>query len=235
MVEAYIYARKAAFLNTANAKRFGEVDKMVKPQPPIDPTASISPATSLGGSSQHSLPNGSPPAGAPSPIPAGATAPRPTNPPPSVLATPHPHSALGPTVAIPKDLYDSLQAAHNCSTRSARAMAAAALYLNLPVLARCFPRTAGRVQAGQLRLDEECQVDFEQDECTRPDGVPGVGLGGDPTPGPGEGQLVWPGSLNTHGGEGVAWVCLLGRAMIREMGYPLGYRGLEGRLQKDTR
>lgn len=84
-------------------------------------------------------------------------------------------------------------------------------------------------------MDEEVQVDFEQDECTRPDGVPGVGLGGDPTPGPGEGQLMWPGSLNTHGGEGVAWVCLLGRAMIREMGYPLGYRGLEGRLQKDTR
>jgi hypothetical protein len=158
----------------------------------------------------------------------------PTRPPPA-NAAPHPHTPLGPSVSIPKDLYDSLQAALNCSTRSARAMAAAGLYINLPVLARCFPRTASRVHVGQLRPDEEVQVDFEQDECTRPDGVAGVGLGGDPTPGPGEGQLVWPGPLNSHGGEGVAWVCLLGRAMIREMGYPLGYRGLEGRLQKDPR
>ena len=240
MVEAYIYARKAAFLNTANAKRFGDMEKMVKPQPSVDPTASISPATSLGGSSQHSVPNQSPAGGAcPSPNPAPANAPRPpppsSHPVPSATPAPHPHPVLGPTVAIPKDLYESLQAAHNCSTRSARAMAAAGLYISLPVLARCFPRTAARIQAGQLRMDEEVQVDFEQDECTRPDGVPGVGLGGDPTPGPGEGQLVWPGPLNSHSGEGIAWVCLLGRAMVREMGYPLGYRGLEGRLQKDPR
>lgn len=236
MVEAYIYARKAAFLNTANAKRFSEVDKMVKPPPPAVPSSSISPATSLGGSSQHSMPNGSPP-GAPSPSPAGTPKPGPR---PSATSSSHPHPApipvpaAGPTVAIPKDLYDSLQASHNCSTRSARAMAAATFYLNLPVLARCFPRTAARVQAAQLRQDEEYEVDFDQDECTRADGQPGVGLGGDPSAGPGEGQLLWPGPLNAHGGEGVAWVCLLGRAMIREMGYPLGYRGLEGILRKEA-
>ncbi|KAF8580014.1 hypothetical protein K439DRAFT_338001 [Ramaria rubella] len=235
MVEAYIYARKAAFLNTANAKRFGEVDK-AKPPPFADPSSSISPATSLGGSSQHSVPNASPPTGScASPIPNPAPSRPPTNtshPPPSTAATPHP--ALGPTVAVPKDLYDSLRASHNCSTRSARAMAAAALYINLPILSRCFPRTAARVQAAQLRIDEEFEVDFDQDECSREDGVPGVGFGGDPSPGPGEGQLLWPGALNSHGGEGVAWVCLLGRAMIREIGYPLGYRGLDGILRKEA-
>lgn len=136
---------------------------------------------------------------------------------------------------VPLDLYESFKASINCSMRSARAVISGGLYISLPVLRRYFPRTSARVNEAQLRLEEEVQVDFDQDECTRPEGVPGVGLGGDPTPGPGEGQLLWPGALNTHSGEGVAWVCLLGRAMVREIGYPLGYRGLEGRLQKDAR
>ncbi|KAF8510553.1 hypothetical protein BU17DRAFT_97948 [Hysterangium stoloniferum] len=237
MVEAYIYARKAAFLNTANAKRFGDVDKMNKP-PAVAPASSISPATSLGGSSSHSAQNGSP--AAPSPLPTNGSISSTSRPsvhphPHTGAGTPssHPHSAL-PSVTIPKDLYESLQASQNCNARSSRAMSAAALYISLPVLSRCFPRTAARLQTCQLRPDEEYEVDFDQDECSRVDGASALGLGGDPSPGPGEGQLMWPGALNAHGGEGVAWVCLLGRAMIREMGYPLGYRGLEGLVRKDA-
>ena len=46
-----------------------------------------------------------------------------------------------------------------------------------------------------------------------------------------EGELFWPGQCVT--GEGLGWVCLMGRSMLREFGREVGYRGVEG-LEEDT-
>jgi len=84
-----------------------------------------------------------------------------------------------------------------------------------------------------LRYEEEFEVDFEQDDCARPEGLSTATIGGDPAPGPGEGQLWLPTGLTLANGEGIAWVCLLGRSLIREAAYPLGYRGLDCIIKKD--
>ena len=76
-------------------------------------------------------------------------------------------------------------------------------------------------------------MDFEQDSCARNDGSSGLS-GGDPAPNPGEGQLWMPSGLTAASGEGIAWVCLLGRALLREAAYPLGYRGIDGAFGKET-
>ncbi|KAF9012442.1 hypothetical protein BDQ17DRAFT_1343898, partial [Cyathus striatus] len=45
-----------------------------------------------------------------------------------------------------------------------------------------------------------------------------------------EGELFWPGQLMT--GEGLGWVCLMGKAMIKEFGKAYGYKGLDGVVPK---
>ena len=45
-----------------------------------------------------------------------------------------------------------------------------------------------------------------------------------------EGELFWPSGCVT--GEGLGWVCLMGKAMIQEFGKDYGYRGLEGVVPK---
>lgn len=104
------------------------------------------------------------------------------------------------------------------------------MYFNLPVIARCFPKTYARILTCQLRYDEEYEVDFDQDECSRPDGASNL----DYTPSPGEGPLMWPSPLVTQGADGLVWVLLLGRAMIREVAFSAGYRGMAGLYRKET-
>ena len=49
----------------------------------------------------------------------------------------------------------------------------------------------------------------------------------------GEGELFWPGHAGgMGGGEGLGWVCLMGRSMIREFGAEIGYVGLAGVVPK---
>lgn len=81
-------------------------------------------------------------------------------------------------------------------------------HLTLPVMYRAFPRTYARMVLSTLDVNEEWSPDFEDEE----------------------GELFWPGqALN---GEGLGWVCLMGKAMIQEFGKPYGYRGLNGIIPK---
>lgn len=80
--------------------------------------------------------------------------------------------------------------------------------LNLPVLMRCFPTTFARIIHTSLLPTEEHEPDFEDEE----------------------GELFWPGQIIT--GEGLGWVCLMGKAMISEFGKAYGYKGLNGVVPK---
>ncbi|KXN85320.1 hypothetical protein AN958_11420 [Leucoagaricus sp. SymC.cos] len=91
---------------------------------------------------------------------------------------------------------------------TALAMAEAQQTLNLATLARHFPTTFARMVNSTLSPSEEHEPDFEDEE----------------------GELFWPGQLVT--GEGLGWVCLMGKAMILEFGKAYGYKGLEGAVPK---
>ncbi|KAJ7072212.1 hypothetical protein C8F01DRAFT_1205826 [Mycena amicta] len=81
-------------------------------------------------------------------------------------------------------------------------------YLTLPIMARHFPTTFARMVMSTLSVNEEHEPDFEDEE----------------------GELFWPGQSMT--GEGLGWVCLMGKAMIKEFGKAYSYRGLEGVVPK---
>ncbi|KAF7315549.1 hypothetical protein MIND_00070200 [Mycena indigotica] len=81
-------------------------------------------------------------------------------------------------------------------------------YLTLPIMARHFPTTFARMVMSSLSVNEEHEPDFEDEE----------------------GELFWPGQSMT--GEGLGWVCLMGKAMIKEFGKAYSYRGLEGVVPK---
>ncbi|XP_006461212.1 hypothetical protein AGABI2DRAFT_185498 [Agaricus bisporus var. bisporus H97] len=91
---------------------------------------------------------------------------------------------------------------------TASSMAEAQQTLNLATMARHFPRTFSRMVNSALTSTEEHEPDFEDEE----------------------GELFWPGQLVT--GEGLGWVCLMGKAMIQEFGKAYGYRGLDGVVPK---
>lgn len=91
---------------------------------------------------------------------------------------------------------------------SASSMQEAQNTLNLPIMARHFPRTFARMVYSTLSPSEEHEPDFEDEE----------------------GELFWPSQLVT--GEGLGWVCLMGKAMIKEYGKAYGYKGLDGVVPK---
>ncbi|KAJ3534924.1 hypothetical protein NMY22_g6715 [Coprinellus aureogranulatus] len=91
---------------------------------------------------------------------------------------------------------------------SGRSMGKSQPYLNLPVMMRCFPSTFNRMMHSTLLPNEEHEPDFDDDE----------------------GELFWPGQLVT--GEGLGWVCLMGKSMVKEFGKAYGYRGLAGVVPK---
>lgn len=80
--------------------------------------------------------------------------------------------------------------------------------LNLPKLAKNFPVTFARMIHSSLGPDEEFQPDMEDEE----------------------GELYWPGQCVS--GEGLGWLCLMGKAMINEIGKDIGYIGLKGIIPK---
>lgn len=93
---------------------------------------------------------------------------------------------------------------------SASSMTEAQQTLNLATLARHFPITFSRMVNSTLSPTEEHEPDIEDEE----------------------GELFWPGQLNT--GEGLGWVCLMGKAMIKEFGKAYGYKGLDGVVPKPS-
>jgi len=80
--------------------------------------------------------------------------------------------------------------------------------LTLPKMAQHFPTTFARMVHSNLAADEEYQPDMEDEE----------------------GELFWPGQCTT--GEGLGWVCMMGKAMINELGKDIGYIGLKGVIPK---
>lgn len=91
---------------------------------------------------------------------------------------------------------------------SAYCMSASQSTLNLPVLCRLYPSTFARMMFSSLLPTEEHEPDIEDEE----------------------GELFWPGQLVN--GQGLGWVCLMGKAMIKEFGKAYGYTGLDGVISK---
>ncbi|KAH9858393.1 hypothetical protein C2E23DRAFT_879890 [Lenzites betulinus] len=87
-------------------------------------------------------------------------------------------------------------------------MQTAQQHLNLPVMARHFPRTLARMMFSTLGPLDEHEPDFQDDDC----------------------ELFWPPQAIT--GEGLGWVCLMGMAMVKEFGKEYGYQGIDGVVPK---
>lgn len=109
---------------------------------------------------------------------------------------------IGPALA--KDVQDFVMG----SSTSGDCMVKSQGYLNLSVMMRCFPNTFNRMIHSTLLPTEEHEPDFEDDE----------------------GELYWPGQLVT--GEGLGWVCLMGKSMVKEFGKAYGYKSLDGVVPK---
>jgi hypothetical protein len=127
------------------------------------------------------------------------------------------------TGSVPKNVLDAMASARgvihptlaqrvadetNDIKKASEALAVSQKYLTLPVMFRAFPRTFARCVHSSLDSAEEWAPDFRDDDC----------------------ELSWPGqALN---GQGLGWLCLMGKAMVHEFGKPYGYRGLAGAIPK---
>ncbi|KAI5123907.1 hypothetical protein M0805_005723 [Coniferiporia weirii] len=80
--------------------------------------------------------------------------------------------------------------------------------LSLAIMREHFPRTFGRMVCSTLSAEEEYEPDMED----------------------GEGELFWPSQCVT--GDGIGWVCLMGRAMVREFGRDIGYTSMDAIIPK---
>jgi hypothetical protein len=85
----------------------------------------------------------------------------------------------------------------------------ASQHLSITILMRHFPVTWARIAGSSLSADEEHEPDIEDDE----------------------GELYWPGQSQI--GEGMGWVCLMGKAMVKEFGKGIGYLGIDGVIRKE--
>ncbi|KAJ2925139.1 hypothetical protein H1R20_g11966, partial [Candolleomyces eurysporus] len=109
---------------------------------------------------------------------------------------------IGPALA--QDLRDFVVGFHASSWCTSTSQTT----LNLPIMMRCFPTTFNRMMHSTLLPTEEHEPDFEDEE----------------------GELFWPGQLVN--GDGLGWVCLMGKAMIKEFGKAYGYKGIDGVVPK---
>ncbi|KAJ7251558.1 hypothetical protein B0H12DRAFT_645157 [Mycena haematopus] len=126
-----------------------------------------------------------------------------------VPIAPHISSAMeNVTVPVAPRLINELKNETMGIQAAAYAMINSQALLNLPVMARFFPTTFARMISSTLSPNEEHEPDFEDEE----------------------GELFWPGQSST--GEGLGWVCLMGKAMIKEFGKAYAYRGLDGVVPK---
>lgn len=112
------------------------------------------------------------------------------------------------TVPVSPHLVQELKNHTSSVLTASGCMNSAQTMLNLPVMARLFPTTFARMMYTSLSANEEHEPDFEDQE----------------------GELFWPGQCIT--GEGLGWVCLMGKAMINEFGKAYGYKGLDGVVPK---
>jgi hypothetical protein len=78
------------------------------------------------------------------------------------------------------------------------------VYLNMPAVAKHFPRTFARMVHSTLQYSDEHEPDMEDLE----------------------GELLWPPQLDT--GYGLGWCCLMARSIVEEYGQTVGYQGAKG-------
>lgn len=124
-------------------------------------------------------------------------------------ADPHPIAA-STHISIDAKLIHSVA---NATTRIAQVtenMSQAQDLISLRVLAEHYPRTFARMIHSTLGRCDEKEPDFEDED----------------------GELFWPGA--PFNGEGLAWVCLMGKAMIMEFGKDYDYKSVEGAIPKPS-
>ncbi|KAG6813559.1 hypothetical protein H0H92_009951 [Tricholoma furcatifolium] len=117
-------------------------------------------------------------------------------------------SMLSVTSTVSLPLLQNLKEQMYGTTAAMHCLREAQSTLNLSTLVRFFPTTFARVINTTLSPTEEHEPDFEDEE----------------------GELYWPAQSIT--GEGLGWVCLLGKAMIKEFGKAYGYKGIDGVVPK---
>ncbi|KAI0051798.1 hypothetical protein FA95DRAFT_1484601, partial [Auriscalpium vulgare] len=229
MIEGYIWSRKNVYstrqtLDTDMDKLMEKARVLVEadsassntpssgqPTPPMLPSpASIAPANST-----NSTPTGRP-SGTPNPTTASTTAdPAPASTAPPARSKNHfgvfaPPPANANNVMLPI----SATTTHAMKTltlgvaSASWALRHAQTHLTLRTLAQHFPKTLARILHSSLSFSDEAEPDMEDEE----------------------GELFWPGAPET--GEGLGWVCLLGKAMIKEFGKDIGYMGYDGVVPK---
>ena len=239
MIEGFINARKLAYMansqldkdvsllyddmkaQIAKAAAKAEQDILGAPKTQAPSTMLPSPASIAPGNSANSTPiNGTPDTTAPTS--SGSSQPAAYHPGQSLI-----HEKLLPEryrdAPIPAHVMDEMAAArilinHTLvqnlreqtlgTTVAGQAVTHAQNSLNISTLVRFFPNTFARVVYTTLSPTEEHEPEFEDEE----------------------GELFWPGQCIN--GEGLGWVCLVGKAMIKEFGKAYGYRGLDGVVPK---
>jgi hypothetical protein len=117
-------------------------------------------------------------------------------------------AAASVTISITPTMTQQLKDSSGAIVAGSFCMSFVQQTLSLPILARHFPTTFARMVHSSLLPHEEHEPDIEDEE----------------------GELFWPGQCVT--GEGLGWVCLMGKAMIKEFGKDIGYRGLDGVVPK---
>ncbi|KZT00460.1 uncharacterized protein LAESUDRAFT_553599 [Laetiporus sulphureus 93-53] len=127
-------------------------------------------------------------------------------PPPKELELPPPHITIKVNAAT---VQPRREQSHNIVVAT-NAMEKAERYITLPAMAKHFPRTFARMMYSSLAPSEEYEPDIEDEE----------------------GELFWPGQCAT--GEGIAWVCTMGKAMIQEFSKAYGYKGIDGAIPDDV-
>ncbi|KAJ7178404.1 hypothetical protein C8R43DRAFT_457198 [Mycena crocata] len=179
----------------------------------LAPSANSTP-TNRDGSTPSSTAGSTSSATAPNPVAASMA---PSTLPSALLPSEYRHVPIAPhvasamesvTVPIGPRLLNELKNESLGIANAAYCMNNSQTFLNLPIMARFFPTTFARMVSSTLSANEEHEPDFEDEE----------------------GELFWPGQSST--GEGLGWVCLMGKAMIKEFGKAYSYRGLDGVVPK---
>ncbi|KAJ7780534.1 hypothetical protein DFH07DRAFT_1022258 [Mycena maculata] len=195
------------------APKAGTTPVMLPSPASLAPSANSTP-TNRDGGTPSSTAGSAASAAAPHPVTAGMV---PSTLPSALMPPEFKHVPLAPnvvaamenvTVPVGPRLLNELKNESLGIANAAFCMNNSQTYLNLPIMARFFPTTFARMVSSTLSPNEEHEPDFEDEE----------------------GELFWPGQSST--GEGLGWVCLMGKAMIKEFGKAYAYRGLDGVVPK---
>lgn len=214
MIEAFIYQRRVRYAVMSHVGP--EVAKLSSSLPnPKDLEKA-----------RQALPNGQQRTPGMLPSPAGTAStngtpnnqeggtPNPTNvesdPSSSQLPAPNlpPAVAVPLTASVPQPLIWDIKDVVESQNRAAVGMHHAQQTLTLSAMREHFPRTFGRMVYSTLTAQDEHEPDMEDDD----------------------GELFWPGQCVT--GDGLGWLCNMGRAMVKEFGNEFGYKGMDGIIPK---